>query len=84
MLQSAITVGIATDSTGSGSGALSWDFSAPDQLFDFLRAGQTLTLTYDITLADYHGGISNGLSATQPVTIVITGTNNIPTNYRRD
>jgi fibronectin-binding autotransporter adhesin len=77
-LQSAISVGIATDSTGSGSGALSWDFSAPSQLFDFLRAGQTLKLTYDVTLADHNGGIANGLSATQPVTVVITGTNNIP------
>jgi VCBS repeat-containing protein len=77
-LQSAITVGIATDSSGSGSGALSWNFSAADELFEFLRAGQTLTLTYDITLTDYNGGTANGLSATQPVTIVVTGTNNVP------
>jgi VCBS repeat-containing protein len=77
-LQGAIAVGIASDSTGNGAGAVSWNFSAPDQLFDFLRAGQTLTLTYDITLNDYNGGIANGLSATRPVTIVLTGTNNIP------
>jgi hypothetical protein len=77
-LQGAIAVGITTESTGTGSGVLSWNFSAPDPLFDFLRAGQTLSLTYDITLNDYNDGVANGLSATQPVTIVITGTNNVP------
>lgn len=77
-LQSAVTTGIAADSTGVGSGALIWNFSAPEQLFDFLRAGQTLSLTYDITLNDDHGGVANGLSATQPITVVVTGTENIP------
>jgi VCBS repeat-containing protein len=72
-LQSAIAVGITTDSTGIGSGALGWNFSAPDQLFDFLRANQTLTLTYNIKLAD-----NDGDTSTQPVKIVITGTNDVP------
>jgi FecR protein len=77
-LQSAITTGIATDSTGAGSGTLIWNFSAPEHLFDFLRAGQTLSLTYDVTINDNNGGVANGMSATQPVTVVVTGTNNVP------
>jgi len=78
VFQSAIAVEITTESTGTGTGTLSWNFSAPDQLFDFLRAGQTLSLTYGITLNDFNDGVANGLSATQPVTVVITGTNNVP------
>lgn len=77
-LQSAFTVAVTTDSTGIGSGTLGWNFSAPEPLFAFLRAGQTLTVTYDVTLSDAGGGAGNGLSATQPVTIVITGTPNVP------
>jgi hypothetical protein len=78
ILQSAIAAGIATDSTESGSGTLVWNFSAPDHLFDFLRAGQTLTLTYDLTLSSDNGGIATGQSATQPITIIVTGVNNTP------
>src|SRR5258705_11118196 len=38
-----------TDSTGSGSGSIAVTFSAADSAFDFLAAGQTLTLTYNVT-----------------------------------
>ena len=78
ILQSAITAEIAADSMGTGAGSLNWSFSAPDQLFDFLRAGQTLTLTYDVTLGSNHDGLANGQSATQPITVVVAGVNNVP------
>jgi len=78
ILQSVVAAGIATDSTGSGAGTLDWSFSAPDHLFDFLRAGPTLTLTYGLTLSSNNGGIATGQSATQPITIIVTGVNNAP------
>src|SRR4029450_13148899 len=50
-----------TDSTGSGSGSIAATFSAADSAFDFLAAGQTLTVTYNVTVTD-----NSGVSSTQP------------------
>src|SRR5262249_25267780 len=61
------------DSTGSGSGSIALTFSAADPAFDFLAAGQTLKVTYNVTVTD-----EAGASSTQPVTITITGTNDAP------
>jgi VCBS repeat-containing protein len=55
------------DSAGSGSGSIDWTFSLPDKDLDFLSAGQTLTATYDVTVAD------GSTSSTQTVTIVMSG-----------
>ena len=63
-----------TDSTGIGSGSVAWNYSAPDKTFDFLAAGQTLVVTYAVTVDDGHGG-----TATQNVAVTITGTNDAPT-----
>ena len=63
----------ASDGTGSGSGSVAVTFSAADDNFDFLAAGQTLTIVYDVTVTDI-----TGASSTQPVTITITGTNDAP------
>ena len=62
-----------TDSTGSGSGAVGFTFSAADKTFDFLAAGETLTVTYGVTVTD-----NNNVSSTQPITVTITGTNDAP------
>jgi VCBS repeat-containing protein len=62
-----------TDSTGSGSGSIALTFSAGDAAFDFLAAGQTLTVIYNVTITD-----EAGVSSTQPVTITIVGTNDTP------
>ncbi|WP_175139659.1 VCBS domain-containing protein, partial [Achromobacter animicus] len=51
-----------------------WDFKVNDGLLDSLGAGQTLTQTYTVTIADGKGG-----TATQDITITITGTNDAPT-----
>ena len=67
------------DSTGSGAGSVGFDFSAADNSFDFLADRQTLTITYDVTVADYNGSVATGTSSTQPVTITITGTNDVAT-----
>ena len=70
-LQAALTSTIASDSNGSG--VIDWSFSAPDDDFDFLAQGQTLKLTYNVTVTDNHGG-----SATQAINITVTGSNDAP------
>ena len=35
------------DSTGTGLGSVDFSYSAADKSFDFLAAGETLTITYD-------------------------------------
>lgn len=62
-----------SDSTQTGAGAVTASFSAPDATFDFLGQGETLSLTYQVTVSDTHGS-----SATQPVTITVTGANDAP------
>ena len=63
-----------SDSTGSDAGSVGFTFSAADKNFDFLREGQTLTVKYNVTVTD-----NNHVSSVQQVTIVITGTNDVPT-----
>jgi fibronectin-binding autotransporter adhesin len=62
-----------TDSTHTGAGSISFSYSAVDSTLDFLGAGQTLTVTYDIAVTD-----GSGASSSQPVTFTITGTNDAP------
>src|SRR5262249_23694920 len=61
------------DATGGSTGTVGWTFSVSDNAVDFLAAGQTLTRTYTVQVADNNGG-----STTQDVTITITGTNEAP------
>ncbi|MBR0778958.1 VCBS domain-containing protein, partial [Bradyrhizobium diazoefficiens] len=53
-----------------------WGFNSHGQAFDFLAAGQTLTLQYTIVPSDGHAatGTGNGV-----VTITIVGSNDAPT-----
>ncbi|MGX1324351.1 VCBS repeat-containing protein [Bradyrhizobium sp. USDA 377] len=60
-------------SDANGSGQLKWTFSDEDEDFDFLAKNQTLVLTYDVKVADNHGGF-----AIQTVKITITGTDDKP------
>ncbi len=66
-LQSAIITTLH-DSTGTGSGGIDWNFSLPDKDLDFLGSGDTLTVTYDITVGD------GATISTQQVTVTATGT----------
>ncbi len=61
------------DSTHAGTGAVGVAFAALDRSFDFLAAGETLTVTYAVTVTD-----NNGAASTQPVTFTVTGTNDGP------
>jgi len=69
-LAAAMSASISLDGT---SGTLDWDFSLADHFVDFLAIGETLTATYDVTVADNHSGTS-----TQQVTVVFSGANDIP------
>jgi VCBS repeat-containing protein len=65
-LQTAL-VTAPNDSSGTGSGGIDWSFSIPDSDLDFLAAGDTLTIVYDVTVSD---GVT---TSTQQVTITATG-----------
>ncbi|HZT24469.1 MAG TPA: VCBS domain-containing protein, partial [Pseudolabrys sp.] len=65
---------LAHDATNSAPGTIDWNFQLPDNAVDFLAAGETLTLTYDVTVTDSHLA-----SSTQTVTVTLTGTNDQPT-----
>mgnify|MGYP000897814174 FL=1 len=53
---------------------ITWNFDSGSHYFDGMAAGETLTLTYTVQVADPHGGID-----THDVVITITGTNDAPT-----
>ncbi len=61
------------DPVDQGNNSVGWSFKVADRVLDSLQAGQILTQTYDVTVADGKGG-----TATQTVTITITGTNDAP------
>lgn len=70
--KTAFTASLASDSTGTGAGTINWKLAdLPAFLADFIPAGQTLTLTYAVTVTDSHN-----TSSTQNVTVTITGNNN--------
>jgi VCBS repeat-containing protein len=70
IFETALTARIATDSTGTGNGTIDWSLaSLPAYLADFIRRGDTLTLTYAVTVTD-----SQNATSTQDVTVTITGT----------
>src|SRR5262249_43627166 len=64
---------ITQDSTNGRTGSVVWHFSVSDHVEDSLAAGQTLTQTYTVKVADNNGGFT-----TQDGTITITGTNPPP------
>jgi VCBS repeat-containing protein len=72
-LLSWLTLGTLTDSTNGATGSDGWTFSAQDKNFDYLAAGQTVTLTYAVQIAETHGG-----SISQNVVVTIVGTNDTP------
>lgn len=65
-------------SVDSTAGTLAWQFSLADKNVDFLAVGETLTVTYDLTLTDHRTGSPFADTSTQQVTVVLTGTNDVP------
>ena len=72
-LLSLLSLGNLTEDTASNPGHVAWNFAAADDTFDYLGAGQSLTLTYAVQIAEKNGG-----AVTQDVTVVVTGTNDLP------
>jgi fibronectin-binding autotransporter adhesin len=72
LFEDALSASITADSTGTGTGTVNWKLAdLPVYLADFIPKGQTLALTYTITVTD-----SQGATSTQTVTVDITGTSN--------
>src|SRR5262249_20915164 len=65
---------VETDSTHSGAGSVGWTYKVTDSALDFLSAGETLTVSYNVTVKD-----NNNTTAAQTVTVTVTGTNDKPT-----
>ena len=57
---------------GESEKSIAWQFSAQDKTFDFLAAGQTLTLAYRISSSKEEDGKS------KIITLTVTGTNDAP------
>ncbi|MEA2859065.1 MAG: hypothetical protein QOC72_1104 [Methylobacteriaceae bacterium] len=60
--------------TSSSPGTIDTTFSAPDLAFDYLAAGETVTIDYTVQLDDHSGGLT-----TQDVAVTVHGTNDAPT-----
>ena len=67
---------IATLIAGFTVDSNSWDYSLANAAVQFLGAGETITLSFDVTVTDDSGAVNN--SDTQTVTLTITGTNDGP------
>jgi VCBS repeat-containing protein len=70
-LAAAISTGLH-DSTGTGAGSIDWNFAIPDKDLDFLAAGETLTVNYNVAVSD------GSSTSTQTVSVVVTGANDAP------
>lgn len=67
-LLSLLSLGTPTEESGSTPGSVTWSFAAPNGDFDYLSAGETVTLTYAVQISDNFGG-----TVTQNVTVTIAG-----------
>ena len=69
-----ISNGALTDSETGGK--INWNFNSGSEHFDFLAAGETLTLTYTVKSTDDSGTAND--NDTHEITVTITGTNDVP------
>ncbi len=72
-----IQISVAADGGNNNNGSAVWTYTIPDHVFDFLAAGETLTLTYMVRV-DNNFSV-NPETTFIPITITITGTNDKPT-----
>ena len=68
-----ISISDMTKVSGSSSGSLNLNFSAASTAFDYLAAGQVLTLTYTLAINDH-----DGAAPTRNFVVTVTGTNDAP------
>ena len=72
-LAGAMQAVVTADSTNGATGQVTWSVNIPDRDLDFLQQGQVLTTTYNVAVADGHGG-----TATQAVDVTFVGTEDLP------
>lgn len=71
-----IQISVIADPTNENNGSAVWTYTIPDKVFDFLAAGETLTLTYMVRV-DTNFTVDPE-SRFIPITITVTGTNDKP------
>nr|WP_246752021.1 VCBS domain-containing protein [Bradyrhizobium diazoefficiens] len=71
-----VQIAVAADGGNNNNGSAVLTYTVPDHVFDFLGAGETLTLTYIVSVNDNFA--VNPEARTIPITITITGTNDKP------
>ncbi|WP_245481456.1 VCBS domain-containing protein [Bradyrhizobium sp. LVM 105] len=71
-----IQISVVPDPGNNNNGSAIWTYTLPDHVFDFLAAGETVTLTYMVRV-DTNFAV-NPESKFIPITITITGTNDKP------
>ncbi len=72
-LSAALSASATANSTSGAPQSIAWTFDASDLNLDFLAQGQTLTVTFPISVSD-----GTATSAQQSLVITITGTNDAP------
>ena len=85
-LRALLTLNTTGLTDANDSGKLEWKFdnTGNTNAFDYLREGETLTITYDVKVKDSSGqGAASGANEADtsnivPITITITGTNSAP------
>ena len=73
-LESYLTLGPVTKAGGDSTGTVTYDFTAPDDDFDYLADGEDLVLTYTVTIDDQTAGGTD----TADIVVTITGSNDRP------
>ena len=72
-LSSALIAGFNTSATNVSSGSTSWSYNVNNVDLNFLAAGETITLSYNVIATDIAGA-----TAMTTITFTITGTNDAP------
>ncbi|MDN3279522.1 FecR domain-containing protein, partial [Frankia sp. RB7] len=76
ILATEVKIDVVPGATNDSNGFATWTFSVPDNAFDFLAAGETLTLKYTIIVNNNF--LDDPGIVTKDITITITGTNDKP------
>ena len=71
-----IQINVVADGGNDNNGSAVWTYKIPDKIFDFLAAGETLTLTYIVRVDNNFE--ANNETTFIPITITVTGTNDKP------
>ncbi|MCZ4290483.1 beta strand repeat-containing protein [Hoeflea alexandrii] len=68
---------LVIDAVNQGADTADWTYTVADTALDFLSAGETLTITYDVTVQD-DSGTGNAASSVSQIVVTVTGTNDVP------